>query len=294
MIVSSIKVANNSRQVTGAVFFDIEGAFDNVVPDTLLAMLPSFGIPPKMLAFLASVVSFRRLKGFASGTYVQTRNTSRGLLQGSILSPILFNIYVSLVESCLFTDVKALIYADDIVIFCSNSSVSVVAQKLNTALDRVQFHLTSLGLRVSPSKSVATFYSLYPLRNMKWLIKKKGVNVHISGVKLNIEWTILIQGSLHVRLKIHNSISATSSETAASLGCSSPTGLELINYERVVIVSDSFSVISCSGSTDPKGAHSPLIYQIKELVLEPKSAGVSVVLMWVPRHCTISGNEKAD
>lgn len=164
------------------------------MPDTLLAMLPSFGIPPKMLAFLASVVSFRRLKGYASGTYVQTRNTSPELLQGSVLRPILFNIYVSLVESCLPAAAKAFIYADDIVIFCSNPSVSVVAQKLNVALDRVQSHLTSLGLRVLPSKSVATFYSLCSLKNMKWLLKKNGVNIHLGGVKLNIEWTVKFFG----------------------------------------------------------------------------------------------------
>ncbi|XP_020297733.1 uncharacterized protein LOC109862184 [Pseudomyrmex gracilis] len=501
-LVSSIKIANNSRQVTGAVFLDIEGAFDNVVPDTLVAMLPPLGITPKMLAFLTSVVGPRRL-------------------QRSSLA-------------CLRELCPCVPHADDVVVFYSNPSVSSVARKLNTALDQIQSHLTSLGLQVSPSKSVATFYSLCPLRNMKWLLGKKGVSICMGGVKLNVEWSIrflgvhidyslswkkhvaetrrkfllrinILKALAGIRWGSHSSVLLTAykglvrsvlewgcqvmfprgtregvvldrlqyacarvvcglmrttptnvlldvigeqplrcrhkylvskyvcrvyarsshplgqiledscrtwepvcpasefglfsvyqklqchlkeirrfalpgslalpfhagyfkcevdidtkllvrqaddpqycfsnflksrdfsrvfftdgSRAPGSDGTSPAVGFavvskdpELIHYERVsnnstifdaeaqgvicaleylqdfrfakaVVASDSLSVISCSGSTDPKGVHSPLVYRIKELVMRLRDTEVSVVLMWVPGHSNVRGNEMAD
>ncbi|XP_020298661.1 uncharacterized protein LOC109862903 [Pseudomyrmex gracilis] len=70
--------------------------------------------------------------------------------------------------------------------------------------------------------------------------------------------------------------------------------LQDFKFAKVVVASDSMSVVSCSGSTDPKGAHSPLVYRIKELVMELRGAGVSVVLVWVPGHSNVRGNEMAD
>ncbi|XP_020298498.1 uncharacterized protein LOC109862773, partial [Pseudomyrmex gracilis] len=70
--------------------------------------------------------------------------------------------------------------------------------------------------------------------------------------------------------------------------------LKDFGFPRVVIASDSLSVIMCLGSTDLRGVHSPLVYQIKELVLGLKDDGVSIKLVWVPGHCGVLGNEKAD
>ncbi|XP_020297619.1 uncharacterized protein LOC109862111 [Pseudomyrmex gracilis] len=76
---SLASMANNNRQVTGVVFLDVEGAFDNVVPLTLLSMLSILGFLSKFVSFVSSVISFRRLKGYASGIPLQQQSTVRGL-----------------------------------------------------------------------------------------------------------------------------------------------------------------------------------------------------------------------
>lgn len=52
VLISKIKTANNACQVTGAVFhLDVESAFDNVDPGTLLDILPFLEVSPLMIPF---------------------------------------------------------------------------------------------------------------------------------------------------------------------------------------------------------------------------------------------------
>lgn len=195
MLVSHIKIANNSREITGAVFLDVEGAFDNVDPNTLLTMLPYFRIPTPVIAFLEAAITSRKLDAYVSGQYIQSRSSCRGLgPQGSVLSPILFNLYMSRVESHLPPSTHALIYADDIVLYSSDQSISNVAQNLNHALDTIHDHLKTLRLNLSPEKSVATFFSLNSRRNIKWLIKKHDVKLALNEQNVRVEWSVRFLG----------------------------------------------------------------------------------------------------
>ncbi|XP_020296074.1 uncharacterized protein LOC109861009 [Pseudomyrmex gracilis] len=172
----------------------LKGAFDNVVPEILLSMLPRLGVTPSAVAFVASVISFRDLMVYASGVFIQHRTTTRGLPQGSVLSPLLFNLYMSRVESSLPPGVESLIYADDLVVYGTGQSITEVSCQLNMALSNVHRHLSSLGLNISPSKSVATFYSLNSLRNTKWLIKKHNIKIQIGQSPVKVEWNVKFLG----------------------------------------------------------------------------------------------------
>ncbi|CAD6216508.1 GSCOCG00011347001-RA-CDS [Cotesia congregata] len=68
-----------SGEATAAMFLDIKAAYDNVLPDVLLFKLKRLGFPMNTLAFVYNLVSERSL---------------RGLPQGSVLSPILYAIYM--------------------------------------------------------------------------------------------------------------------------------------------------------------------------------------------------------
>ncbi|XP_020297469.1 uncharacterized protein LOC109861999 [Pseudomyrmex gracilis] len=98
------------------------------------------------------------------------------------------------VETCLPPVVTALIYADDVVVYSSDQSIVETSQNLNQALDRVFRHLASLDLRISPSKSVATFYSLNSLRNTKWLVRKHNIQLLINQSPVKLEWSVKFLG----------------------------------------------------------------------------------------------------
>ena len=102
-----------------AVFLDFEAAFDVVDLDILKEKLTSRGFPGYLLAILeslmldGSVTSRALVNGVLSS---ETIRRTRGLLQGSVLSPYLFNIYVDDLVARLNAGCRipvCLFYADD-------------------------------------------------------------------------------------------------------------------------------------------------------------------------------------
>jgi len=77
-----------------------------------------------------------------------------GLPKGSSLSPLLFNIYISSVSRELEeANVLHLIYADDIVLFCSHTNINIATNFLKNSLNILNNSLNSIQLSVSPAKS---------------------------------------------------------------------------------------------------------------------------------------------
>ena len=82
-----------------------------------------------------------------------------GVPQGSTLGPIMFIMYINDLPGNL-NHSKALMYADDTVLYCSNSSSKVVRKKMQSDLNNVErwFQENRLSLNVSKTK-IMTFMS---------------------------------------------------------------------------------------------------------------------------------------
>lgn len=165
ILITEIHMANQQRKYTGVLFLDLQlvGAFNNVIPEVLLILLDKYRIPHKIIAYVRATTCHRNLIGYAAGVALQQRYTSRGLPQGSIQSPILFNLYLALIETCLPLPVHILMYADDIAIYCSYKSLNNIRNHLNLALERIQLFLRNLGLTVSSTKSMYTIFLIKDL-----------------------------------------------------------------------------------------------------------------------------------
>lgn len=174
---------------TGAVFLDIRGAFDSVVPETLFCILETFGIPPKIIKLLRAFISVRRVEGFMGGRSLGVRTAGRGLPQGSTLSPILYNIYTAFLAYCLPHGVRMLMYADDIVVYFSNSDIRFVIETLNRALRNLAVALSSLNLAISPQKSQFCLFS-----------KKSPQSISSYLLRNNLHLTIDVEGTNSERI----------------------------------------------------------------------------------------------
>lgn len=138
----------------GAVFLDIREAFDNVVPAILLEMLARLGVPAKALRFIYFIVSRRFVDGYWERGLLGTRTATRGVSQGSVLNPLLFNLFLmSFIHRNLPEEIKILAYADDVAFYFADPDLKCVFNQLNDAFIIIADNLKLLDLEISTQKT---------------------------------------------------------------------------------------------------------------------------------------------
>ena len=86
------------------------------------------------------------------------RKKKNGLSQGSVLSPILFNIYTN--DQPIHVGTRNCIYADDICVTAQYSSFTEVETTIGDALEELTQYYRSNNLRANPDKTQVTAFHL--------------------------------------------------------------------------------------------------------------------------------------
>ena len=85
----------DDNKVVGAILMDLSKAFDCLPHDFLLAKLEAYGLDDNALKLILSYLSGRKQCMKNGGYLSQRKLILSGVPQGSILGPILFNIFVN-------------------------------------------------------------------------------------------------------------------------------------------------------------------------------------------------------
>lgn len=73
--------------MTGAIFLDIEVAYDNVLPHILFDSINEFRIPNGYKSFFLNFLGHKMVDFYESGQFISRRKIYKGLPQGSVLEP---------------------------------------------------------------------------------------------------------------------------------------------------------------------------------------------------------------
>ena len=105
----------SEKKVVGAFFSDISGAFDRVSSQRLLQKLEIAGVSGDLLAFFISYLSPRSSQVVVNGKHSQSRNLQNTIFQGSVLGPLLWNLFFSDVSVAVrAVQAEEKIFADDL------------------------------------------------------------------------------------------------------------------------------------------------------------------------------------
>ena len=144
---------------TLAIFVDLEKAYDALRVIKLLSLLQSLGLRGNILNFMKNFLLKRTFQVKIGQQKSDIFVAENGLPQGSILSPILFNLMVHDIPKCEIKKVHRLLYADDCVIWTSGIDTKEISSHIQSYLSKLNQWFASRGLKISHQKTTPILFS---------------------------------------------------------------------------------------------------------------------------------------
>ena len=178
-------------------FIDYEKAFDRVQHEKLINILKNKGLDGRDINIIGNLYWRQRAVVRIEGEYTNDTEICRGVRQGCILSPILFNIYSeSIFEEALNERTEGIVingqvinnirYADDSVLLATNLF------DLQKLLNKVYETSKSYGLNINKSKTRYMIVSKKPILNTNLKIETESISrvskYKYLGCWLNDQW----------------------------------------------------------------------------------------------------------
>ena len=164
---------------------DLSSAFDTVDHDILLERLQSrFGLTGSVLYWIKSYFTQRSEVVCINGTPSKSQSVNYGVPQGSILGPLLFNLYISPIEDIVHAHALSILsYADDTQLYLSLSSSTIEESLLHleNCLSDLSSWFSSNKLTCNPLKTNLIYFSsiTYHLQNPLWLLSDLPKQSHL-------------------------------------------------------------------------------------------------------------------
>jgi exonuclease III/ribonuclease HI len=159
------KYINNNGYTLG-VFLDFEKAYDMVWRPGLLHKLQKFGIDGPMLNWIQDFLSNRTFQVRLGNTLSTKHTLTNGIAQGSVISCLLFLIYINDFPTKP-NDTESSLFADDSAIFKSGRNLKYISTHLQRHLNDIETWCDTWGIKLSTSKSVGVLFTNKLLVNIE-------------------------------------------------------------------------------------------------------------------------------
>lgn len=130
-VLESLRHNLNEKRTTGILFFDIEKAFDRIWSKGLIYKMINLQYPKYLVRIIASFLQHREFQVKVNEKLSSRQDVPFGVPQGAVLSPALYNIYVS--DAPIPNDCMMAFYADDTAIISGANRWGVNARALRRA-----------------------------------------------------------------------------------------------------------------------------------------------------------------
>ena len=139
----------------GTILMDLSKAYDCISHNSLIATLECYGVDKASLRLLLDYLTRRKQRTKIDSSFSSWCDINTGVTQGSILVPLLFNIFTN---GLFFSIKKSEVcnFADDNTLFCGDKNLDLVFFNLNSDLGNVMdwFKINSLKKLIRESSNL--------------------------------------------------------------------------------------------------------------------------------------------
>ena len=151
-----------------ALFLDVKGAYDSV--DLLILerkMIEHFAIPHHIARSIVKLYSGRIIYIRNNrNEKIGPRTNTLGLPQGSVLSPLLFNLYTANLHHSDNISLNIVQYADDFCVYVEHKKYDKAIEMLECGVANISQWFTSNGFELCEEKSVYSVFTRHNVPNM--------------------------------------------------------------------------------------------------------------------------------
>jgi len=221
------KKSLDENKYVAAILMDLSKAFDCLPHDLLIMKLGCYGVSDQALDLLSNYLSNRKQCVKLGSNMSSFKDIYKGVPQGSILGPVMFNIFINdifdYVHKCDLYN-----YADDNTLSCSDANIYNVIESLESDSQSLINWFSDNHMQANPDKFQAMAIGKKT--------KDQNINFNLNGSTISCDESVKLLGvTIDFKLKFDKHISSICKKASSQLNVLKRIGKNLCKLGKLNI-----------------------------------------------------------
>ena len=188
---SNIKKSMSKGKPVLAVFFDVKKAFDSVWIEKVLFKLHKTGCDGYLFHAINCLLTNRSIYVKIGSSQSNTHNLNMGVPQGSVISPLIFNLMLSDINKVPLSNCRMTLYADDLTLWSTpvkfknlykKKVCMCIRNRLQENVNKILNYMKNTGFQLSSEKTtLIAFTGRHRIDKENLFISMNGIKIHPSS-----------------------------------------------------------------------------------------------------------------